>query len=163
MTYIKLKCDRCKTTFNRPLREYNCHKKRKLKREYCGHNCAVGFDERLSVFKRAFCQSRANSKPNKARPNQGKEFNISVEYIADLWDKQKGRCALTKVEMKPPLTHDTQKRGRVKLWQASLDRIDGGKGYIKGNVQWVISFANWGKNKSTDADAKRVIKMIREA
>ena len=59
------------------------------------------------------------------------EFNISIEYMWELFEIQNGRCALTGEEVK--LSHN---RKKIKP-TASLDRIDSSIGYVEGNVQWV--------------------------
>lgn len=59
-------------------------------------------------------------------------FEISVDFIRQLWKEQNGKCALTNLDLLPAHRHaDKDKR------TASLDRIDSSKGYIVGNVQWV--------------------------
>lgn len=62
-------------------------------------------------------------------------FNVSIDYGWALFLKQKGRCAITGVELNFPI----QKHGGG---TASLDRIDSSKGYIEGNVQWVHKSVN---------------------
>lgn len=58
-------------------------------------------------------------------------FDITIEYISDLLDnKQKGRCALTGLEIS------------IKDKTASLDRVDSSKGYQKGNLQWLHKDVN---------------------
>ena len=58
-------------------------------------------------------------------------FSITIEYIGDLLEKQKNKCALTGI----PLT--LKKIARDSTQTASLDRKDNSKGYIEGNLQWV--------------------------
>ena len=66
------------------------------------------------------------------------EFNISAEYIWNLFLLQNKKCALSGLPIK---FHDgTQKD--FKNQTASLDRIDSSKGYIEGNVQWVHKTIN---------------------
>lgn len=65
-------------------------------------------------------QIKANQK------SRNLDFNITIEYIWDLYIKQNRKCSLTGLEIN---------FGKSKT--ASLDRIDSSKGYLVGNVQWV--------------------------
>lgn len=70
-----------------------------------------------------------------------KEFNLSIEFLWNLYIKQNRKCALSGLEIK---FHSNHK------WEdgtASLDRIDSSKGYIEDNVQWVHKKINIMKNK----------------
>lgn len=74
------------------------------------------------------------------------EFLIDAEYLAELWEKQNGRCAVSGVV----LTHHNDGSGR-KEFNASIDRIDSTQGYIPGNVQLVAYRVNVLKHSlSTD-------------
>lgn len=59
------------------------------------------------------------------------EFNITPEYLEELYEKQNHKCALSGLSLELDIT----KSGLKQNW--SLDRIDSNKGYIIGNVQWV--------------------------
>jgi transposase len=63
------------------------------------------------------------------------EFDVTIEYIWDLFIIQKNKCSLSglNLEMGPSALDDRT---------ASLDRIDSSKGYIEGNVQWVHKMIN---------------------
>lgn len=68
------------------------------------------------------------------------EFDISIEYIWELFLKQNRQCALSGLVLTlPQKCKDVDKT-------ASLDRIDSTKGYVKGNVQWIhkdINLMKW--------------------
>lgn len=55
-------------------------------------------------------------------------FNITIEYIGDLLEKQNYKCAISGL----PIYFNGWKD-----ISASLDRIDSTKGYTNNNVQWV--------------------------
>lgn len=67
------------------------------------------------------------------------EFSITIDYIWELFKKQKGLCAITKLPIK--LSSSTKHPGT-----ASLDRIDSTKGYTESNVQWLHKDVNRMKN-----------------
>ena len=67
---------------------------------------------------------------------RGLEFNISIEELWDVFQKQEGICPLTGV----PISF-----GRIYFpneTSASPDRIDNSVGYISGNVRWVLKDIN---------------------
>ena len=64
------------------------------------------------------------------------EFNVSIEYLWNLYLQQNRLCAITGDSIPT-------------IRQASLDRIDSSKGYIEGNVQWVTCRANLSKHTMT--------------
>lgn len=68
----------------------------------------------------------------KGAKNRKIEFNITIQYLWELFINQDKKCALSGVELSfMPSMH------RRKEGTSSLDRIDSSKGYIKGNIQWV--------------------------
>ena len=66
------------------------------------------------------------------------EWNVKGEYLWDVYEKQNGRCAYTGRN----IVFSEDYRNKWKDQTASLDRIDSGKGYIKGNVQWLHKDVN---------------------
>lgn len=70
------------------------------------------------------------------------EFSLSIEYMAKLFDSQRGLCALTG----EPIFFSEARKYKEET-SASLDRIDNTKGYIEGNVQFVSKQVNFMKHK----------------
>ena len=56
------------------------------------------------------------------------EWNVSFDYLADLLIEQDFKCALTGFPIEAMNVNNN----------ASLDRIDSSKGYVEGNLQWVL-------------------------
>lgn len=65
------------------------------------------------------------------------EFDISIEYAWELFEKQNRKCALSNEFL---LFYSSN--NNKSLTTASLDRIDNNKGYINGNVWWVHKTVN---------------------
>lgn len=80
-------------------------------------------------------RERKTSKRNKL------EVSITIEEGWELFLKQNRKCALSGLELTFP------NGWKDKSYNASLDRIDSSKGYVKGNVQWVHKDVNIIKNK----------------
>jgi hypothetical protein len=56
-----------------------------------------------------------------------------------------------------------EKNSVTKIYEtASLDRIDNKKGYIKGNVRWVLLGINYMKNRHSDEDLNILINKIKK-
>lgn len=75
-------------------------------------------------------------------------FNITIEYIWDLYLHQDKKCKYTQLELTFPVG-----KGRTTSYSnytASLDRIDNNKGYEIGNVQWVHKDVNLIKQRYTE-------------
>lgn len=114
-------CGNIITTKSSSLRNGTKHK---CKRICGGKNSQYNRDLYGYAFK--FIEKRAKK--------LNKEFNITYDYICDLWEKQNKKCALSGVPLTLPSTFNEWKNW---IHTASLDRIDSSKGYIKGNVQWI--------------------------
>jgi hypothetical protein len=70
---------------------------------------------------------------------RGHDFEISIEYVWELFLKQNGKCAITGLDLHFAATERRREQGET---TASLDRIDSNKGYTKDNVQWVYKDIN---------------------
>lgn len=72
------------------------------------------------------------------------DFDLTFEYIKELWNQQNGICALSGIQM-TFLLQD----GRVPT-NVSIDKINRLKGYVKGNVQLVCMACNQMKSDLTE-------------
>lgn len=89
------------------------------------------------------------------------EFNITIEFIWDLFIKQQELCALTGL----PIAFE-KKSVRIgsfdsrRMVTASLDRIDSTKGYVEDNIQWVHKDVNIMKNKFNQDYFKQICELV---
>ena len=81
---------------------------------------------------------------------------MTIEYLWSLYREQKGRCKLTGVRLTFPKSCAEHYRGKG---NASLDRINSKRGYVVGNVQWVIKPANLAKHSLTE---KQFVELCRK-
>ncbi len=88
--------------------------------------------------------------------SRGIEFNITIEYLWELFIKQNKRCALSGI----PLQFSTTRKNKDKT--VSIDRIDSNKGYVEENVQWTHKTINMMKNKLSNEDFVSFCKNVSE-
>ena len=80
------------------------------------------------------------------RRDSGIEWEIDKDYIHKIWDKQKGKCNITGLNM-------TWSKGNgVIRYSASIDRMNSNVGYVIGNIQLVCSMINIMKNNLSDSE-----------
>jgi hypothetical protein len=178
MANVKVFCFQCSKEFERSVREVNRNRKKERK-NFCSQKCAGQFNKKnLGEY---FAQGnvkflRADNRKDvlspfryflrKARVRNNKwgkqGTDLSLEFLRDLWVKQSGKCALTKLEMSLPETTRDWEAEPPSPKRASLDRIDGKKPYQKGNVQFVCFMANLCKGSFSDQETLFFLKEIKE-
>ena len=89
-----------------------------------------------------------------------KECNIDIPYLKQLWEKQKGICPYTGIQMVFP-THWAEMARNHTLEKVSLDRIDSSKGYVRGNVEFVCMAVNYAKNRWSRRAAMEFFSKVR--
>ncbi len=97
---------------------------------------------------RAENEDRRRSKPSQFLLHlltlRQKRLHLSKEYLVSLFADQGGLCALSGLPM-------TTIRGEGRLpTNASIDRIDGAKGYVPGNIRLVCLQANGARDEWGD-------------
>ena len=83
-------------------------------------------------------------------------FNLTKEYLKELWDKQGGKCAVSGIEMTCSLCE-----GRTPT-NVSIDQINPSAGYVVGNIQLVCMAVNQIKSDLTMEDVYMFCKGILE-
>lgn len=81
-------------------------------------------------------RQRYNAARNRST-RKGMDFDITTDYLLELWERQNGTCFYTGV----PMTIDRNDNNAL-----SIDRIDSSKGYTRDNVVLVCSSINVMKN-----------------
>jgi ribosomal protein L33 len=150
---ITLICAGCGKSFEKEKNEYD----RQLRLHsskydfYCNQSCASKHNrlDGLSAFREILANSKKSSRVKKL------QIDITLSYLKNLWDNQKGNCSYLGIPM------HLSKRGECKPNSASLDRIDSSKGYVQGNVEFVCLFVNYGKNKFSKEDTLNFLKELR--
>lgn len=85
---------------------------------------------------------------------KGIPCTITKEFILDLWNKQNGLCAISKI----PMTYEMD-AGRV-YTNISIDQIEQGKGYTEDNVQLICMAVNQLKSDWDMNTVKYICKMV---
>lgn len=96
-----------------------CHRNRSGKDHPSWQGCG-------EISKRYFSRLESNA------TRRGYEFDITIEYISELYEKQNHKCAYSGRTL-----HQFRSKMNNLCGNASLDRIDNTKGYVEGNVHWV--------------------------
>ena len=86
------------------------------------------------VATQRFFYIRSSKLKERAR-NKGIGFDLSGEYLAEIWPED-SICPALKIKM------EKGTEGVSTFCSPSIDRINPNLGYIKGNVQWVSFLAN---------------------
>lgn len=76
---------------------------------------------------------------------KGIPFNITAEYIEEVWDQQKGICPVLGFALD---LHEQP----IAVNKATLDRIIPRLGYVEGNVAWISALANRVKTDCIDPE-----------
>ena len=131
--YYKVRCDCGTEAYKLPIELLS--KDRDFQCEKCAHK------ENMSNIRKKNGEVGELTKTEHTRlrrsaEKRGYEFNVSIEYLWNLFQEQNQICAITGDHI-------------PSIKEASLDRIDSSKGYIEGNVQWVTRQANLSKHIMT--------------
>ena len=154
MAKIKLVCDNCGKSFLRENGEYNRSVRCGRTHFYCSRVCGSTNPENLErlrfnqeKIKRSISGLRSDNRRDDYTPyrthlrrvrRRKRDHDVELSDLKQQWDKQQGKCPYTKVL----LVLDESSNPN---YQASLDRVDSSRGYVRGNIQWISVTANLAK------------------
>lgn len=164
MKTIRLECQKCGEPFDKNLSEYKRCCKRGQQRFYCGLSCHMSVANKTTPRgqdnwrqldpanrRDEFTPFRWFLLRAKARRAKKGPTNLTLKSLQSLWSDQEGVCPLTGWALTLP---DGAKGwlGGKSPRNASLDRLDHRKGYIKGNVRFVALMANVARKDFSDEE-----------
>lgn len=154
ITIIEKKCNKCKKV--KKMKEfYNSIEHIDGHRPNCKECEKITRNKRLNTLNGAIKEgirfAKRRSKKKKLK------FNLTKEFIHELYHKQKGLCVISNIKMEYKSGHDQYFRNPYKL---SIDRIDSTQGYIEGNIQLVCAKVNNMKNEMDQDEFLKLCKII---
>lgn len=120
-----------------------CHRALALKEFDAGNNnicraCGKRKTEaRVSDTYRSYLNNLFNQSKSRNKTSRNIDWQITLDDLTALWEKQEGRCAISGVF----LTHHKDGTGH-KEYNVSIDRIQNTRGYTPQNTQLVCYRAN---------------------
>lgn len=171
MKTIELKCAYCEAVVVKELREYKRQIKNGNNRFFCNNSCSakkinsevkrIGNPEFLVAGNRRdeftpfrWFILRAQYRDRKKKYG----CDLNVEYLKHLWEIQNGLCPFTGWSLILP--QDTNGWKLDHSANASIDRLDNSKGYMRDNVRFISVIANYARNRFTDEQLKHFCQAV---
>lgn len=89
-----------------------------------------------------------------------RDFDFDVEYLVELYKKQKGKCYYSGRELKYNMAKKDYEEKRINPDRLTIDRIDSNIGYKKDNIVLSTWVANNMKQDLNVEEFKRIITEI---
>lgn len=155
-------CDVCNKQFTRRTAEINRSARRGMK-SYCSSQCySLVRISNIPWNKRHHPENLLSPGWNRdefspfrkvlriAKQHANDPVEITLDDLKSQWEKQNGTCPLTGWKLQLSETSGQQLPKTTN--RASLDRIDSGEGYVKGNIRFIAMIAQFAKNTWTDKE-----------
>lgn len=156
----KLYCCTCKTY--KSISEFNKGDKNKTRNDY-SRECKTCEAKRKSIQRASMNKDDKNYFLKhllygcKTRSLQNNlNFDLNVQFIVDLYNKQNGKCAISGL----PMT--TRRQSGKNPYNVSIDRIVPSLGYTKENVRLVCSHVNMMRSNLEDSQLLEFCKAVLE-
>lgn len=163
---VKVKCKNCGNEFHKMKSEYDRRVKNNTTGFFCNLKCSGNYfnTDHLAKYRKKYSKNIKNYSSNRLDEfssikyylnksiyrsrKKGIESDLTLEYLKELWEKQRGICPYTGIKMELPRTTSDENIKKTPI-KASLDQIVPSKGYIKGNVEFICYSMNTAKNDFT--------------
>lgn len=122
----------------------DCESKRKKRSRI------VSYDNNIEKF----FTGLLNGCKGRARRSKNFNFDLTLEQVLDLYEKQNHKCALSGLEM------TTIKGSGHLILNASIDRIDPGKDYSISNIRLICNHVNMMRSNLSDEELLMFCKNI---
>lgn len=163
----KVTCNNCNIEFEKPISEIK-RNQIKDRPNYCSRSCVgkkLGSEKSKKVTNRYNISNYSENRKDeytifkytlKCIKQRFKEVNVTLQDLKEQWEKQNAICPYSKIQLELP-TH-TNKVSFEK--RASLDRVDSSKGYIKENIQFIVTPINYMKSTMSHQDTVNFLQQI---
>ena len=177
MKTIKLVCETCGNSFEKPLNEYKRKIKLKKTQFFCNMHCSGKRNQNVKMISNAGKSHWFSGGENKILTNEGKVFQAMKEFsrrirrrkqfdkevspnnLLEIWNTQNGKCAYTNVQLILPCSTDYNTINNN--YKASIDRIDSNRPYSIDNIQFTSITVNYLKNDMTEFEMHEFFTIIK--
>lgn len=147
----KSECKACSIVSGKLWREKNKERVLSNSRQYYIDNKEKVRTSQLARYTTMTLEKRFKQLIRNATARKKKQCFVTVEHLIDVWQKQNGLCAYTKL----PLSSEAHRLNTV-----SLDRIDSSKDYVADNVQLVGVAVNYMKRDLAEEQFVQLCKLV---
>lgn len=130
MTIFEKQCPQCNKIYLSPY---------KIKRKFCSVVCSKRFEYDIHMLDYKWRLGKLLGMAKHRANKQNIPFDITIDDLIYLWDKNNGCCELTKTpfNLRPP------SNGNSCNWDApSVDKIKPSLGYVRGNIRLICYQVN---------------------
>lgn len=144
-------CEACKKTFLKENKQIN-----RTKRNNGVHCCSRLCVNRYLSEKKIKPMSYNLRNAKRLSKQKGLDCTLTIEYLQNMFENQKGLCAISGVPIELVWKNNVKK-----INQVSIDRLDNNLGYVIGNVHLVALGINYLRNTFDLDDTKQFIEMLK--
>lgn len=133
-------CSLCRKEYLKNYRQANKERLRQLNRNWRNNNKEYYKQVKYAYYCSLTGRLQELNRSAKRRAVQRKlEFDLTVDFLNQLWEIQNGKCAITGLDLIIPQERND---GKASPFSPSIDRIDIKKGYTTNNVRIVCYIVN---------------------